>query len=385
MTWRVFQSIGICIVTCLAALLVSRSTVAAQEVRYEVGVVVRELERQTVERAPQALYFQRVLVETDDGQEHEVAVGSEFQPITTNQLLAPGDSVVLGAQDFGQDASSSDVDWIVADRYRLPVLWGLGVLFAVFVVMVSGKQGVYSLLGSALSVVVLMQYVAPQLLSGANPIGVSVVAALIISIGTIYLTHGWRLKSHVSLVSMMIALGLTAALGHTAIGLGSLVGLGSEEAYFLQFSADIALNLQGIFLAGVVLGALGVLDDSVVAQVSVVFELFRANRKLGLSELYARALRVGKDHVSSLVNTLILAYAGANLPLFLLFWANETAPGWVTLNSQVVAEEAIRTLVGSIGLVVAVPIATLLAALVAVRFGVDQADSNGHTHVHTHS
>nr|MBP9819944.1 YibE/F family protein [Candidatus Woesebacteria bacterium] len=161
-------------------------------------------------------------------------------------------------------------------------------------------------------------------------------------------------------------------LSLSTVRAAQLVGLGSEEAYFLQFGPTAQINLQGLLLAGILLGALGVLDDIVVSQVSVVHELKAVSPGLSFEELYQRGLEVGRDHVASLVNTLVLAYAGANLPLFLLFYLNTQSPFWVTLNSDIIAEEVLRTLVGSVALVTAVPVATALAAWVYTRQEADE-------------
>jgi uncharacterized membrane protein len=152
-----------------------------------------------------------------------------------------------------------------------------------------------------------------------------------------------------------------------AVKAAQLVGLGSEEAYFLQFTDTARINLQGLLLGGILLGALGVLDDITVSQVSIVYELFDAKKNISWLELYERGLAVGKDHVASLVNTLVLAYAGANLPLFLLLVLNTQTPTWVSLNSDILVEEIIRTIAGSIGLVLAVPLSTFLAAQIVTR------------------
>lgn len=178
-----------------------------------------------------------------------------------------------------------------------------------------------------------------------------------------------------------------AALSHGAVISGRLTGLGSEEATFVQFLGSGTVNLRGLLLGGIMLGALGVLDDIAVSQVAVVFELAAAKPKIKFEELFRRAYTVGKTHVASLVNTLVLAYAGANLPLFLLFMTSQNTPAWVALNSQVIAEEVVRTLVGSIGLVLAVPLTTLLACAVRLRLqdtlsllGVTKTESHTHSH-----
>jgi uncharacterized membrane protein len=233
----------------------------------------------------------------------------------------------------------------------------------------------------AVSILILVKFIVPQIVAGANPLVVSIFGSLLIGGITLYIAHGWKIKTHIALASMVSALLIVAVLSYISVQSAQLVGLGSEEAYFLQFGNTATINLQGLLLGGIILGALGVLDDITVSQVSVIFQLRAAKKDISIQELYRRGLEVGKDHVASLVNTLVLAYAGANLPLFILFMLNEQTPQWVTLNSEIIVEEIIRTVTGSIGLVLAVPVTTLLAAYVALRSPIQKIDDfHGHSH-----
>lgn len=369
---------------CVLALFFNVSTsVSAQtenEVQYQPATVKKILEEQQINDQNTTYYVQKLLVELTDGEQHEIDAGTQFQPLTESQRLEQGQAVIVGS---GQLVDGEGTSFILADVYRLPLLLWLALGFVAVVLLVSGKQGVFSLFGSVVSLGVLVYFVAPQLLAGVDPLQVSLIGAAAISSATIYLTHGWNLKSHVSFISMIASLVLVLLLSLMSVSIGSFVGLGSEEAYFLQFSDTYSIDLRGLLLAGIVLGALGVLDDIIVSQVSVVFELYKAKKKTTFQELYARALQVGKDHISSLVNTLVLAYAGANLPLFLLLYANEATPLWVTLNSEIIAEEIIRTLIGSMGLVCAVPIATICAVFAAFRWSHRLPNTTSH-HGHSH-
>jgi uncharacterized membrane protein len=317
-----------------------------------------------------------------------VSHGSEFQPLSEAQLLTRGDSLVLvdsgtAVSPQSPEGSEAQPQVQIADRYRLPTLtWILGGFF-VLVLAVSGWRGGLSIVGMGISLVVLALYVVPQILSGANPLTVSMIGAFVIAALTVYLSHGFSVKSHLAFVSMMVTLLAVALLANTAVELAQLTGFGSEEAGFLAYGATSSINLQGLLLGGILLGALGVLDDICVSQISTVIELRRANTKWKLHELYAAGMRVGRDHVASLVNTLVLAYAGANLPLFILFSLAQDTPAWVHLNSELLAEEIVRTLVGSIGLVLAVPLTTLLVSIWAERTKSLPSDS-GHSHSHAH-
>jgi uncharacterized membrane protein len=233
---------------------------------------------------------------------------------------------------------------------------------------VGGLRGAASFVGMMVSIGILLSYIVPQILSGSNPVVISLIGSLAIGALTIYIAHGVSKKSHVALASMTAILLLVAGLAYMAVKAAQLVGLGSEEARFLQFGDTANINLQGLLLGGILLGALGVLDDITVSQASIVFELKEAKKDISWHELYERSLNIGRDHVASLVNTLVLAYAGANLPLFLLFILNEQSPDWVTLNSDILVEEIVRTLAGSIGLVLAVPLSTFIASTVATKY-----------------
>ena len=222
----------------------------------------------------------------------------------------------------------------------------------------------------------------PAILDGKSPLLVAVVGSLAVALTTIPLAHGWGPKSIAALLGTAASLILTALLAVLFTDLTHLSGLSSEEAVFLQLgNADV--SLQGLLVAGMVIGALGVLDDVTISQASTVLALRRANRALGFRGLFGQALEVGRDHVSATVNTLVLAYAGAALPILLLFSAADIGFADAT-NLEVVAIEIVATLVGSIGLISAVPVTTALAALLAVREDPSGFAVDGHAHAHGH-
>lgn len=322
----------------------------------------------------QTIEFRRL----DTGEIIITDVGSDFQPLNPNQRLAEGQVMILAEQTI-PTPDGEETQIVVVDVYRNhTMLWLLGI-FVVAVLVVAEVKGFKSLIGMALSLGVLVGWIIPQILAGQNPILISLMGSGAIATITIYLSHGWSAKSHLALASMLATLIAVASLSSWAVYSAQIVGLGSEEAYFLQFGQTAKINLQGLLLGGIMLGVLGVLDDICVTQISVVWQLKSVNKKLTLLELYNRSLAVGKDHVASLVNTLVLAYAGANLPLFLLFTINQQVPLWVTFSSEIILEEVLRTLIGSIGLVLAVPITTLAAAYYATRYP-KQISTSGHHH-----
>ncbi len=269
--------------------------------------------------------------------------------------LDAGDSIVLGYQESTNFYFYADQD----RRISLAVLAGL---FALVVIGLGRLRGVLALLAMATTLVVLVGFIAPSVLDGHDPLLVAVVGASAIAFVSLYLTHGFTPTTTVALAGTLGALALTLVLSWVFFELARITGLGSDEALTLPFIAE-SLNVSSLLLGGAVIGALGALDDVTVTQVATVAELRYRSPNLPTRELVASGIRVGRDHIASTVNTLLLAYAGASMPLLLLFAVADQSLD-IVANSEVVAVEIIRTLCGSIGLVAAVPITTTLAAAV---------------------
>ncbi|HET8820681.1 MAG TPA: YibE/F family protein [Thermoleophilaceae bacterium] len=286
----------------------------------------------------------------------------------------PGDKVRLAKAPEpppGSEAVAGTGYTLYDFERRGPMLLLAG-LFVVVVLAFARWRGALSLAGLAVSLALVLVFVVPAILDGEEPLLVAVVGSLAIALITIPLAHGWGPKSIAALLGTAASLILTALLALLFTNLTHLTGLASEEAIFLQVGgADV--SLQGLLLAGMVIGALGVLDDVTISQASTVLALRRANASFGFRQLSGRALNVGRDHVSATVNTLVLAYVGASLPILLLFSAADLGVSEAA-NLEVVAKEIVATLVGSIGLIAAVPVTTALAALLASETaGSDQA------------
>jgi uncharacterized membrane protein len=256
------------------------------------------------------------------------------------------------------------------------------VLMALFVgaVIAFGRwQGIRSLIGLGLSFLVIVGFVVPSILRGHSPVAVAVIGAMAIMLVSLYLSHGLGPKTTAAVVGTALALGLTAALSIVFVGAASLTGLASEEVQFASFAGG-GLSLRGLLLAGIIIGGLGVLDDVTMSQASLVTELHQANPTAGMAALVAGALRVGRDHIAATVNTLFLAYAGAALPTLILFVTGQNSLGTVATSEQV-AVEVVRALCGSVGLIAAVPLTTVLAALVAT----EEEPHPGHAHATAHA
>lgn len=252
--------------------------------------------------------------------------------------------------------------FLIADQVRTDALLILFIIFIAMVLLISRWRGVGSLLGMAVSFAVIIYFILPRIAAGANPILIAILGSLIIIPATFYPSHGLNRKTTIAVISTVVALVITGLLANFFVSLAKLSGLASEEAGFLQAMYPDLINMQGLLLAGIIIGVLGVLDDITVSQASIVEQLKGVNKNLRTTEVFQRAMQVGHDHISSMVNTLVLVYAGASLPLLLLF--NDAArPVAELINYEMIADEIVRTLVGSIGLILAVPISTFLAAL----------------------
>ena len=273
-----------------------------------------------------------------------------------------GDKVVLGYNGADPNDPSS---YQLLDFQRGFPLALLGVLFAAAVLILGRMQGLKALGALVLTFVVLVLFVLPAMLAGKDPLSVGVVGAAVIMFMVLYLTHGLSARTSTAVVGTLVSLGLIGVLGWLFSVVGNLTGLDEDTANLITVLGH-GIDARGLLLAGIVIGSVGVLDDVTVTQTSAVWELRRANPKLGWRELYAAGLRIGRDHMSSSVNTLVMAYAGAALPLLLAYAASGRGLTDV-LTAETVAQELVRTLVGSIGLVAAVPITTLLAALIAMQ------------------
>ncbi|MFO0704629.1 MAG: YibE/F family protein [Candidatus Andersenbacteria bacterium] len=285
--------------------------------------------------------------------ELEVSGFSDTRPYLKTRV---GEKLVLMR---AQNAQS----FFVANKLRLSGLYVLAGLFALVVLIFAGRKGLFSIVGLGVTIAVLTLYSVPSLLSGSSPLGVTLLSATIILSLALPLAHGFNLRTAISLISSLAALLLAGLMAILAVKGLRLFGTGSEEGVYLQFLGDLTVDTRGILLGGIIIGTLGVIDDIVASQVATVAELKSANPALAWRELFTRGLRVGREHIASLVNTLVLAYTGASLPLLLLFSYYQSQPLWTILNSDVVSEEIARTLIGSMTLVIAVPVATLLAAL----------------------
>ncbi|MEX0796482.1 MAG: YibE/F family protein [Acidimicrobiia bacterium] len=286
-------------------------------------------------------------------------VVQEFSEGEGQPSFEVGDAVFINVTEF----DDGTVSYQYADRDRRALVGGVVLLFALAVVALARIRGLFALFGLTASVIVLLLFIVPAIVAGRDAVLVALVGGGAIALISLYVTHGPNPLTHVAAIGSFGALAITVALSWIVLLLARFSGFAGEEAFYL--TAVPGIDLSGLLLAGIVLGTIGALDDVTVTQASTVWELRSANEQLGSAELFAAGLRVGRDHIASTVNTLLLAYAGAAMPLLILFSLSGMRMGFV-VSSEVVAVEIVRTLVGSIGLVAAVPLTTFLAARTAI-------------------
>lgn len=336
----------------------STAPLVIQEIQYEKGRVTKILDEGEEEIFGNKKLFQVFEVQLPNGDTFVSQAGDgSFE--SRDQFFSVGESVLI--RNNGQE-------YRVLDHIRLKPLAWLFVFFVLVIMAVGRKKGLFSLLGLLISIYLIAQWLIPAILSGQNILLVSVFGGAIISSLSLYLSHGISKQTTISLVSIILVLGLVFAFSSLFVWWGKLFGLGNEQSFYIQLATSQTLDLRGLFLGGVIIGTIGVLDDVTTTQVAVVQSLRMENPALTVQQLFSRAMSVGQTHIASLVNTLALAYTGAALPLFLLFHMNQGQPWWITINSEFVAEEIVRTLCGSIALILAVPISTYLAATVLSRW-----------------
>ncbi|MBI5952112.1 MAG: YibE/F family protein [Chloroflexi bacterium] len=338
------------------------STVGSDTVRAEVVQIIEEGE---VTMGEHTQKYQVARVKILEGQYEGIPMEIDYgkrQVRSDEYDLVVGDQVMVSISKTPENVVNA---YFVDFVRTTPMLW-LAAIFAIAIIVISRWKGVGALLSMVFSLYIIIGYIIPRILVGEDPLKVSIVGSIILLGVTLYLTYGWTLKTHAAVLSMIVVLLITGALSALFVVFAKLNGTGDENVMFLMQLMETPINLRGLLLGGMIIGALGVLDDLVTTQASAVFELHHANPNFGFRALYNSAMRIGQDHVAATVNTLVLAYAGASLPMLLMFSLARGDYGYL-VNFSFIAEEVVRTLVGSLGLIAAVPITTAVAIFFAQR------------------
>ena len=350
------------LLTTITIFLFSKGNIFAQEdsIKYMNGEIIEIVEEKEIEHKEtkeKQLYQKiKILVTKGDKKGEEIISENGTQPMGHTNKYRVGDEILISQMI---DAEGNEIYYIV-DYIRTKSLGILFAIFTVLAVLVGRKKGFLSLLSMALSFLIIFVFLLPQIEQGKDPILITILTSMIIIPITFYLSHGFNKKTTIAIVGTIIALIITGILSVIFSNLVHLSGAESEEVLFLQGMNNTTYNLKGLLLAGILIGTLGIMDDITISQTSIVHQLYDLKKDISTKELFKRSLELGRDHIASMINTLILVYAGASMPLLLLFLSDDRTFGEV-ISLEVVSTEIVRTLVGSIGLILAVPITTYLA------------------------
>jgi len=291
-----------------------------------------------------------------DGPLKDQARSVEYSPNKYVSEYSPKDLILVSE-------SSSDSAISLIDRYRVPGLIVLVAIFMTLVLFIGRRRGVRSLTGLAVSIMVVAWFIIPLILSGYDALWISIAGAYMIAFSSIIIAHGLNYRTLISLGCILVVLTLVAIGASLTVYLLGFTGFSDETAFYLSNSQP-NLDLGGILIGGIIIASLGVLDDIITTQVATVDEIFKANPKLSIKDLFSRASSVGGEHIASLVNTLALVYIGAALPIIILLANDNNANLLLLVNSEFFATEVIRTIIASIGLVLAVPFSTIVSAVI---------------------
>ncbi|MFI0350121.1 YibE/F family protein [Actinomadura sp. 9N407] len=303
------------------------------------------------------------------------AVQTELPSGPGNRIFSAGEAVVLVEMPDAEGLPGSPGSpYQLSDHDRSGALWIVALAFMLAVVAFGRWRGLTALVGLAITFALILLFLIPAIIDGRPPLLAAIVCAAAIMLAVLYLTHGFTVTTSVAVMGTLASLTLTGVLAMAAIEMTRLTGIIDDSSLFLDIDYDI--NTRGLLLASVIIGALGVLDDVTITQAATVRELARANPSFGFGRLYRAATRVGRAHIASVINTIVLAYAGASLPLLLLFSLGRQPAGEV-LTSPAVAQEIVRAVAGTIGLIAAVPLTTALAVFTATRRTPTDTDAVG--------
>lgn len=312
----------------------------------------------------------RVLNGNEKGK--EIKVENNYMPLKENQTFF--------AQRF-IDTETNQIAYNVAEPNRLPSIIFFTLLFLLVLFTFGGIQGIRGLVSLIISLVLIIFILIPGMLKGYSPILISLLVSSVIIILGSYITHGFNRTTTAAVCGMLGAVIITGVLSYIAVDTTHLSGFASEESVYLRSITSGLFNIQGLLLSGILIGLLGVLYDAAISQAIVIEELLRANPNMTVASLYKRGIRIGREHIGALVDTLAIAYVGASLPLLLLVAHSGGEPLYYMINHEIFATEIIRTLIGSIGLILAVPLTTYISVFVLKNSKrLESSSVHGHHH-----
>jgi uncharacterized membrane protein len=280
----------------------------------------------------------------------------------TDRPFRTGDSVYLSAME--------DLDgewtWGITGYARGVDILILSIIFIALAVLVGGKKSIGSIVSLIVSFFIIYSFLIPRIIDYGNIFVVGYIAVLLIMIIGMYLSHGFKKTTTIALISTFIGIVAVSVISWIIMELVNINGMGDETAFLLSSQANGSVDIKTLFFMSIIIGAVGVLDDVTVGQVSSMYEILKTNRKLTPRELYTKTMNVGREHVSSMINTLFIVYAGSSLPFVsLMYLSNRDAATLVSVD--LIAEEIARALAISICLVILIPISTYISSLLIKR------------------
>lgn len=351
------QKLLLIIIACLFPLIgIQAQAELHQDLKETVAAEVLSTQTPTARTVPGTeteVTVQEITVEILEGTQagRTVTFENEMVPVESDERIFINYMQTINGDEY----------FILMSVDRRPELIALAFLFVGLLIWFAGMQGVRALFSLGVSIAAILLLLVPALLNGWNPAIASLGIASLILAAVLFGTHGIKPRSVIAFIGTYCAVLITCVIAYIFTDAMRLSGLNTDEAIFLNFATRGSLDFAGLLLGSIIIGILGILDDVSITQASVVQEIKSANASLRTRELYKRAIRVGRDHVGSLVNTLALAYVGVSLPLILLFSRADSSIS-LTLNQEIVAAEIARILIGSVGLILAVPFTTIIAA-----------------------
>lgn len=326
--------------------------------RYE-AKIEKILEEKQIIISGQKQIYQKLQLKINNGKllGRTIIIENGKIPLSYVPLYKINDSVYVEKIN----APSEKEVFAITDYARSTPLYILFIFFVILTIFIGRIRGALSLLGMVISFATIFFYILPNILSGKDPVLIAISASLFFIPITFYLSHGINGKTTSAVIGTVITLIITGFMASVFTDLVHLSGFSSDEASFVQTFTHGILNMKGLLLAGILIGTLGVLDDITISQSAVVYKLKETDNSLHFGEIWSKSMDIGKDHIASMVNTLVLVYTGASLPLLILF-LNSTVSFGDAINYELLAEEIVRTLVGSIGLILAVPITTFISS-----------------------
>ncbi len=347
----------------------------SQYFRAEVTEIIEENIEEGLTGTPTTTQKVEAIIVEGSEKNQVVEVSKQTLNSNENQKLSEGDKIVVSKQEVEGEGQ----DFFFISAYRLDGVYLVVGFFILLVVLLAGLRGISAFLGMVFSIIVLAQFLIPEIITGQNVLLITFITSLVILLVSLYLSHGFNKRTTVAIASSMISITIATLAAILVVDFTRLTGMSSEEVMQLQATKLTSnLNMQGLLLSGIIIGCLGVLDDVTTAQAAAIEQISRANPKLDFKELFFRGIKIGHEHSISMVNTLAMAYAGSSLPLLLLFTIYNSAPLWVTINNEIISEEIIRALIGSICLLLSVPIVTILSARF-LRHREDKPNSDDHS------